>query len=150
MATVSQKVRHALRPNEEFDKAGFDEREQRRRSEPSEALEFVPLSADVAPQLTLFGAPPAVASAAARQRVPFPPAPDPAPPTDLPAFERRTMLRSERHRLVSELQRRDGSSHREINTWLNRKLGIATVEDATVDELQRSVELLATRLTSRR
>ena len=60
------------------------------------------------------------------------------------------MLRSERHRLVSEVRRRDGTSHREINSWLNRKLGISSVEDATLDQLERSVELLVGKLTSKR
>jgi superfamily II DNA or RNA helicase len=147
VAAVSQEIRHALRHNDEPDEAGFDEREQRLRTEPSEALEFVPLSADVAPQLTLFGAP---ATATTARRVRHPPAPDPTPAPDLPAFERRTMLRSERHRLVSELRRLDGTSHREINAWLNRKLGVATVEEATLDDLERSVELLVKRLTSKR
>ena len=50
----------------------------------------------------------------------------------IPAFERRAQLRDERHRLVSEVRRRDGTSHREINAWLNRKLGIASVEEATL------------------
>jgi hypothetical protein len=68
----------------------------------------------------------------------------------MPAFERRAMLRDERHRLVSEVRRRDGISHREINAWLNRKLGIAGVEQATLAELERSVQLLVDKLTSRR
>ena len=49
---------------------------------------------------------------------------------EIPAFERRRMLRDERHRLVSEVRRRDGTSQREINAWLNRKLGITSVDDA--------------------
>ena len=129
-----------------------EEREPRRESERSEEPGFVPLSADVAPQMTLFG-PPAAAPAVA-----WPPAPDldpdarpePDAARELPAFERRAMLRNERHRLVSEVRRRDGDSHREINAWLNRKLGIASVDKATLDELQRSVDLLVGRLTSRR
>ena len=60
------------------------------------------------------------------------------------------MLRDERHRLVSELRRRDGSSHREINAWLNRRLGIASVEQATLEDLERSVDLLVAKLTGRR
>ncbi len=143
VASVSDELRVALRQDEE---AGFDEREQRVQTERSGALEFVPLSADVAPQLTLFGAPPA---ATAPRRQPLPPPPEPAPPGDRPAFERRAMLRSERHRLVSELRRRDGASHREINVWLNHKLGIATVEDASLDDLERSVELLVKRLSGK-
>ncbi|MDQ6730105.1 MAG: hypothetical protein M3022_07365, partial [Actinomycetota bacterium] len=67
----------------------------------------------------------------------------------IPAFERRRMLRDERHRLVSEVRRRDGASHREINAWLNRKLGIVSVEKASLSELERSVELLVGKLTRR-
>jgi hypothetical protein len=48
------------------------------------------------------------------------------------------------------VRRRDGSSHREINAWLNRAVGISSVEKATIDELQKSVELLMGKLTSRR
>jgi hypothetical protein len=66
---------------------------------------------------------------------------------EIPAFERRAQLRDERHRLVSEVRRRDGTSHREINAWLNRKLGITSVEEATLDDLQRSVDLLVGKLT---
>ena len=51
---------------------------------------------------------------------------------------------------MSEVRRRDGTSHREINAWLNRKLGITSVEEATLDELQQSVELLMGKLTRRR
>jgi superfamily II DNA or RNA helicase len=72
------------------------------------------------------------------------------PPTPIPAFERRARLRDERHRLVSEVRRRDGTSHREINAWLNRAVGIASVEKATLKELERSVELLMGKLTARR
>ena len=84
---------------------------------------------------------------------PAPPgAPEPpdAPPRAPPAFERRARLREERHRLVAEIRRRDGSSHREINQWLNHKVGIASVEQATIAELERSVNLLIKRLTARR
>jgi hypothetical protein len=77
--------------------------------------------------------------------------PDPEPrPHRTPAFEQRARLRNERHRLVSELTRRDGSSHSEVNAWVNRKLGITSVEHATLDDLERSVELLVGKLTRRR
>ena len=88
-------------------------------SERTEELAFVPLSADVAPQLTLFGGP---APAPPISPAPSRPATNQTAP-ELPAFERRAQLRAERHRLVSDLRRRDGTSHREINAWLNRKLG---------------------------
>lgn len=60
------------------------------------------------------------------------------------------MLRDERHRLVSEVRRRDGASHREINAWLNRKLRIASVDEATLADLQRSVDLLVEKLSGKR
>ncbi len=141
-ASVEQELRHALRPDEER----WDEPPERDESERSEAPAFVPLSADVAPQMTLFGPPPAATATAAA-----PPAPAPAPAEEeLPAFERRARLRDERHRLVSEVRRRDGTSHREVNAWLNRTLGIQSVEQATLDQLERSVELLIGKLSGRR
>jgi hypothetical protein len=70
--------------------------------------------------------------------------------SQVPAFERRARLRDERHRLVSEVRRRDGTSHREINAWLNRKLGISSVEQATLSDLERSVDLLVAKLTRKR
>jgi uncharacterized protein involved in exopolysaccharide biosynthesis len=66
-----------------------------------------------------------------------------------PAFERRAQLRRERHRLVSEVRRRDGTSHREINAWLNRRLGITSVDEATLAQLEGSIELLLDSLTKR-
>jgi hypothetical protein len=158
-ATIEQELRGSLRRPGEEDPFALDERDERRQTERSETPEFVPLSADVAPQMTLFGAPaPPPPSAAATRWVSA--MADAAPhgngagtaeaPREIPAFERRAQLRDERHRLVSEVRRRDGTSHREINAWLNRKLGITSVEDATLDELQRSVELLVTKLTRRR
>ena len=60
------------------------------------------------------------------------------------------MLRGERHRLVSELTRRDRTSQREVNAWLNRKLGISSVDEASLEDLERSVELLVGKLSSRR
>jgi len=38
----------------------------------------------------------------------------------------------------------------EINAWLNRRLGIASVEKATLDDLERSIELLERKLSARR
>jgi superfamily II DNA or RNA helicase len=135
---VESELRHALRrPDEE----GLeDERPERRRSEPSPSAEFVPLSAEFAPQMTLFGPSPAMAPKAA------PPPPEPAP---MAAFERRAHLREERSRLVADLHRRDGRSHREINSWLNREVGIARVDDATIEQLERSVKRLVKELTRR-
>jgi hypothetical protein len=63
------------------------------------------------------------------------------------AFERRAQLRTERSRLVADVHRREGLGHREINAWLNREVGVARVETASVAQLERSVELLVRRLT---
>jgi superfamily II DNA or RNA helicase len=153
--SVETELRHLLARNEPGEEDW--DRPERLQTERSEAVEFVPLSADVAPQLTLFGSP---GAPAARPATAAPPAVSPVPPGapapagggwhGAPAFERRALLRGERHRLVSEVRRRDGSSHREINAWLNKRVGITRVEDATIEELERSVELLVGKLTGRR
>jgi superfamily II DNA or RNA helicase len=148
-ADIEQELRRAVvRPDQigngtEFERA--DRRETERGDEPA----FVPLSADVAPQLALFGPPGGAPAAIEIARAALPGAAGGADADELPAFERRAMLRSERSRLVSEVTRRDGTNHREINAWLNRKLGIASVEKATLAQLERSVELLVGRLTGR-
>jgi superfamily II DNA or RNA helicase len=151
-SSVEHELRAALRRTDE-DPSGLDELErlQRRETERGDELAFVPLSADVAPQMTLFGPARAAATAPAwPMKPPLPPSALASTEDELPAFERRALLRNERHRLVSEVRRRDGDSHREINAWLNRKLGIASVEQATLEDLERSVELLVGRLTTKR
>jgi superfamily II DNA or RNA helicase len=165
-STIEQEVRRALRRPGEEDPAGLDEPPERRETERTPAPDFEALSADVAPQMTLFGGPaaaepaPPPTPAAARWLTPdAEPAYDEAEadggsapasdPTSVPAFERRARLRDQRHQLVSELRRRDGTSHREINAWLNRKLGIASVENATLAQLEQSVELLYGKLSRR-
>ncbi len=153
-AAVREELRHALRRPEDESAGEFD-RPDVFQAERSETPMFEPLSADVAPQMTLFGppAPPAPQQLTAG-------APDLAPvgrgsdheaqPHRTPAFEQRARLRDERHRLVAELTRRDGTTHREINAWINRELGIRSVEHASVNDLERSVELLVRKLTRRR
>jgi hypothetical protein len=84
-------------------------------------------------------APPAVPAAVESE-------PDPG---TLPPFERRQLLRDKRHRLVADLRRRDGRSHAEINRWLNRQVGIRRVEDATIAQLERSIDVLLGALTGR-
>ncbi len=138
-AQVESELRRALREHERDE--GLEEPRERRASEPSPALDFVPLSAEVAPQMTLFG--PAPAAPAARP-APEPPAPAPAP---MAAFERRDRLRGERRRLVADLAARTGSSHREINAWINREVGVARVESASVEQLERSIARLVRELS---
>jgi superfamily II DNA or RNA helicase len=122
--------------------ADLEEPPERRETEPSPTAEFVPLSAEFAAQMTLFGPPQRAASA---DRSPATqPAPEAAP---VAAFERRAQLRQERSRLVAELHRRDGRSHREINAWVNRAVGLERVEQASIKELERSIAALVKELT---
>jgi superfamily II DNA or RNA helicase len=140
-AAIETELRHALR-RDELDAEPL-EPSQRRATEPSESAEFVPLSAEFAAQMTLFGAP---QPAPAPQRQP-PAAEQPAP---VAAFQRRDDLRHERSRLVAELHRRDGRSHREINAWLNRAVGLQRVEEASIRQLERSIEALTQELLRNR
>ena len=146
-ADVETELRHHLHAKEDgagdgLLDDGLLERAARTETEPDD-VGFVPLAADVAPQMALFASPgdpaparaPAATSPAA---VPEPPAPEP----ELSAFERRAALRAERHTLVSNLRRIDGRSHAEINAAVNRSIGVPRVEDATIDQLQRSIALL--------
>ena len=40
----------------------------------------------------------------------------------------------------------DGRTYREINTWLNRQTKVDSVDAATVEQLERSIELLQAEL----
>ncbi|HEY8304403.1 MAG TPA: DEAD/DEAH box helicase family protein [Solirubrobacteraceae bacterium] len=137
-AEVESELRRALR--ERDDDEGLQEPRERRASEPSPAVEFVPLSAEVAPQMTLFGPAPTVKANKASE----PPPPEPSP---VAAFERRASLRAQRRGLVADLAKRAGSSHREINTWVNRSVGVQRVESASIEQLERSVRALVRELT---
>jgi superfamily II DNA or RNA helicase len=145
---VETELRHVLAPPAEGDPYALDVPDERLQTERSEVPQFVPVAADVAPQLALFGPPagaPAAAAPAFRPAVPDEPEPD-----DLPAFERRRLLRDKRHRLVADLRRRDGRTHAEINLWLNRSVGIRRVEDATIEQLEQSIDVLLDELGGRR
>jgi superfamily II DNA or RNA helicase len=149
---VEGELRHVLR-RRESDEELFEEREERRETEKSEAAEFVALSADVAPtsQMSLFGGP-AVVQPHVTQPVILPEftpavsaetdAAHGRPTSRLSAFERRNILRDKRHRLVGDLGRRDRRPHKEINAWLNQAVGVTRVEDATLDQLEQSIDLL--------
>jgi hypothetical protein len=141
---VERELRHVLRAVEEPE--GLDEVADRRATERGEVEAFVPVAADVAPQLALFG-PPGGAPAPAPS---FAPAAPEAAEATMPAFERRALLRDKRHRLVADLRRSQGGSHAEINRWLNRSCGIRRVEDASIDQLERCIDLLLGRLSARR
>jgi superfamily II DNA or RNA helicase len=135
----------------------LDEPVQRPADEPSAQLDFEALSADVAAQMSLFGPPGAPAASGTAAPAPaFAPlpaydlTPPPRPETQpaagrgaaVPAFERRAKLRKERHGLVSDLARRDGLTHQQVNRQVNSLVGITSVEKATLAQLQRSIEVL--------
>ena len=145
-AEVERELRHVLRPPSEDDGFALDEVDERRQTERGEAEALVPVAADVAPQMALFGGgpPPPPASRA------FPSALDEPDEATMPAFERRALLRDKRHRLVADLRRSQGGTHAEINRWLNRSSGVRRVEDASIEQLERSIELLLGRLSGRR
>jgi superfamily II DNA or RNA helicase len=149
-ATIESELRCALRDRDGLGEEEFEtERADRLETEPTEGLLFEPLSADVAPQMTLFGPPaPAMQVTLGTYETPREEAPEPEPAA-IPVYEQRAQLRAERHRLVSELRRRDGTSHREINAWLNTRIGIQSVDGATVKQLEKSVDLLVKRLSTR-
>ena len=120
------------------------------------------MSADVAltSQMSLFGGGPTVVAAASPILPSFTAAApaeedeEPVTASRLSAFERRTILRDKRHRLVGDLGRRDRRPHAEINAWLNQAVGVTRVEDATLEQLERSIGLLldalAGKIASRR
>ncbi|MEP6953657.1 MAG: DEAD/DEAH box helicase family protein, partial [Solirubrobacteraceae bacterium] len=146
---IERELRHILRPPSEGDPAELDELPDRAETEKREPDHFVPVAADVAPQLALFGGGPA--PPAPPRIVPsFAPAVEAPDEAEMPAFERRALLRDKRHRLVSDLRRVEGSSHAEINRWLNRSTGIQRVDDASISQLERSVDLLLERLSGPR
>lgn len=60
----------------------------------------------------------------------------------MPAWQRRSLLRDRRKDLVGALARLDGRSHREINAWVNRETKVARVDEATIAQLQRSIDVL--------
>ena len=66
----------------------------------------------------------------------------PAPAGEVSAFERRKRLREDRRRLVSDLGRKQGRPPAEINAWVNDKIGVGRVQDATIEQLERSIDLL--------
>jgi superfamily II DNA or RNA helicase len=135
------------------DPEGFDEPPDRAESERSEEAEFVALAADVAPtsQMSLFGGPAIVTPFELLAHSSDEPEAEAEAAPAVSTHEQRRQLRAERSRLVGELSRRDRRrSHREINAWLNQRIGIKRVEDATIDQLERSVDALLKALTKSR
>jgi superfamily II DNA or RNA helicase len=53
------------------------------------------------------------------------------------AYATRERLRAERRRLVADVARRTGRSHREIQARINRDTGVRSVAGATIEQLER-------------
>jgi superfamily II DNA or RNA helicase len=68
--------------------------------------------------------------------------PEPVPETPEPAYKRRERLRERRSYLVGEVARSKREEHRAVNARINRAVGLASVKDATDDQLDRSIKLL--------
>ena len=146
---VETELRHVLRVVEDPAEGLLDEPAERQRSEPTEELAFVPVAADVSPQMALFGGGPP------------PPAAPPSPflaPQARPRRSPRTRCRpgsaapgcgTSATASSRSLRRLDGRSFREINAWLNRETGVTRVDDASIAQLERSIGLLLAELDRR-
>jgi superfamily II DNA or RNA helicase len=140
-ASVETELRYLLRERAADADLGELDELQRRETEKGEVLDFEPLSADVAPQMTLFGpAPTTPAPVITRISVPLPAVDDQQ--GSVPLFERRAQLRAKRHKLVGELARDRGTRHNDVNAEVNRAIGIDSVGRATIEQLERSIAWL--------
>jgi superfamily II DNA or RNA helicase len=68
--------------------------------------------------------------------------PRPEEPKRESAYEARERLRADRSRMVGDLARRTGKSHREIQARINRETKVKAVAKATIQQLERGNELL--------
>jgi superfamily II DNA or RNA helicase len=59
-----------------------------------------------------------------------------------PAYRRRERLRERRATLVAEVARMRREEHRTVNARINRLVGVASVRDATDEQLERSIAAL--------
>jgi superfamily II DNA or RNA helicase len=69
-------------------------------------------------------------------------APEDREPERESAYAARERLRAERSRLVADVARRTGQSHREIQARINRGTKVRSVANATIQQLERGNELL--------
>ena len=146
-AEVETELRQVLRAPPEDGLGLLDEPPTRRESEVTEPEAFLALNADVAPQLALFsGGPPPPTVPAAKPVAAFPPAVGGQEQPPEPVFRRRRRLRDKRTGLVRTLAGMEGRTYREINSWLNRQTKVDSVDAATVEQLERSIELLQAEL----
>ncbi|MFN8113002.1 MAG: DEAD/DEAH box helicase family protein [Solirubrobacterales bacterium] len=152
-AQVEDEIHRVLRRDRGEEDEGWDELDEQVQTERSDPdLGFVPVAADVVPQMNLFGEPGDVAVQPMAAPVPIaePVPAEAAEPAPIPAFERRRILRARRHSLVSELARSRRCGHREANQWINQKVGLRRVDEATIEQLERSCDLLVAELARSR
>ena len=77
-----------------------------------------------------------------------PEAPEDREPERESAYAARERLRGERSRLVGDLARRSGKSHREIQARVNRDTRVRSVASATIEQLERGNAILRRELWS--
>lgn len=162
---IEEERNHAIEFKPGLEDGELDEPPERRASEPGASFEA--LSSDARPDeeilvrtlpgenLQLFGDPEPAPSAAYAA---FTAATGPAPsstaasaagdPTS--SYERRERLREERAKLVSQRARVSGEPHREINARLNRAVGVRSVGDATLEQLEKANDVLRRELSKGR
>src|SRR5262249_54076256 len=58
------------------------------------------------------------------------------------AYATRERLRGERRRLVADVARRSGKSHREVQARINRDTRVRSVANATIEQLERGNAML--------
>ena len=165
-ANVETELRYMARQGGEDEGLGELDEVERRLTEKGEVLDFEPLSADVAPQMSLFGPAfgdpePSPAGAPTRPAAAAPTRPGAGRPgatalqtasasaeadAGVPAFERRAKLRAKRHKLVAELARDLRSTHKAVNAQVNGAFRIESVDKATIEQLERSIEWLDAKL----
>jgi superfamily II DNA or RNA helicase len=150
---IEEERRHALDlvPREIAEPEGFDEPPPERspKGEGFEALSSTGAQLDEAilsqttMQLFATEPPPSPALAAfAVEPAATPPAAEADPAIAEAGFASRERLRDERTKLVGQLSRRTGESHREIHARVNRKTGAKSVSAATREQLEKGNELL--------
>src|SRR4051812_29772237 len=92
--------------------------------------------------LQLFAEPAPPAASPALAAFTTTPAGTAAPLEPETAFEKRERLRAERSALVGTIARRTGEEHRVINARINRRIGAASVNRSTDEQLERANRLL--------
>jgi superfamily II DNA or RNA helicase len=150
---IAEERRHAPRRRPDAEEAiGLDDREAAEeagpRSEQLSLFEAISSTATAARDDAVQRGPvddDAVAGVGevelALDAIPVPLRPLSAGPVELPPRQQRAALRERNAERVAEIVRVTGRAHREVNAELNRRAGVRRITEATVDELQRRLDL---------